>query len=141
MNRPRGPLSGLAILALTGLLAVGAGSAGATSKLIGHGVRLKGTHLWFAQGTAISPKTVSASVVPVPKQAVKVQWSVVCQKPNKADPAVDLAPSERSGETAVRAPVIVRLELPYARPPSCIVTVYATLAGSGNLTLRLQQTS
>ena len=141
MKRTGRRLSCLTLLLLTCVVAAGAMPTFGASKLIGRGVRLKGTHLWYAQGTAIVPKTISASVVPVPEQAVKVQWSVVCQKPNKIDPAVDLAAHEKSGQTAVRAAVIVKLALPYPKPPSCIVTVYATLAGNGNLTVRLEQTS
>jgi hypothetical protein len=140
VNRARRRLTSLTAVLLSGALAVGATSALGTSKVIGHGVRLKGTHLWYAQGEAVSPKTISASVVAVPEQAVKVQWSVVCQKPNKTDPAVDLAASERSGQASVHGATTVKLALPYAKPPTCIVTLYATLATNGSLTLRLQQT-
>jgi hypothetical protein len=40
----------------------------------------------------------------------------------------------------VRAAGVVKLALPYVKPPTCIATVYATLAKGGGLTLRLLQT-
>jgi hypothetical protein len=32
------------------------------------------------------------------------------------------------------------MKLPFARPPTCVATVYATLARNGGLVLRLVQT-
>jgi hypothetical protein len=122
------------------LVSVGAACGAATSKVIGHGVRLKGTSVWYAQGKAVAPRTISVRVVPIPAQAVKVQWSVVCQKPNRYDPAVHLGTGGKSGQTSVRAAATVKLALPYAKPPACIATVYATLGKNGGLTLRLLQT-
>jgi hypothetical protein len=140
VTRLRRRSTGLTTVLLLAGLVVGAASGLGPSKVIGHGVRLKGTKLWYAQGKALSPRTISARVVPVPEQPVKVQWSVVCQKPNKIDPAVDLAANERSGQVSVRAAATVKLALPYPRPPDCIVTVYATLGMEGTVMLRLQQT-
>ncbi len=140
MNRTRRPSTGFAVALLSGALVVGAPAATGTSKVIGHGARLKGTNLWYAQGKAVSPRTISASVVPVPEQRVKVQWSVVCQKANKADPAVHLATNLRSGQVFIRAATTVTLTLPSAKPPTCVVTVYATLARNGGLMLELRQT-
>ena len=125
---------------LSGALAACAAAAPVTSKVIGHGVRLKGTSVWYAHGKAIAPKTISAMVVPIPAQAVKVQWSVVCQKPNRYDPAFHLAATGKSGQASVHAAATVKLALPYAKPPTCIATVYATLGKNGGLTLRLLQT-
>jgi hypothetical protein len=34
----------------------------------------------------------------------------------------------------------MKLALPYAKPPTCIATVYATLGKKGALTVRLLQT-
>ena len=128
------------VAVLSGALAVSATAAPATTKVIGHGVRLKGTSIWYAHGKAVAPKTVSARVVSTPAQAVKVQWSVVCQKPNSSDPAVHLGTNQRSGESSVHATGTVKLALPYARPPACIATVYATLAKDvGQLTLKILQ--
>lgn len=140
MNRARSRVTGLLTVLLSATLAGGAAAALGTSTVIGHGVRLKGTNLWYAEGKAVSPKTISASVVALPEQAVKVQWSVVCQRPNKIDPAIQLAATERSGQTSVRAATTVKLALPYANPPTCIVTVYATLGTNSTLMLRLRQT-
>jgi hypothetical protein len=120
-------------------LAACVSAAPATSKEIGHGVRLKGTNVWYAHGNAVKPTTVSARVIPSPAQAVKVQWAVVCQKPNRSDPAVHLGTNQRSGQSSVHAAATVKLTLPYAKPPACVVTVYATLAKNGGLTLRLLQ--
>jgi hypothetical protein len=125
---------------LVGALAAGAAAAPVTSKVIGHGVRLKGTNVWYAQGKAAAPRTISARVVPVPAQAVKVQWSVVCQKPNRFDPAFHLAAKGTSGQASVHAAATVKLALPYAKPPTCIATVYATLGKNGGLSVRLLQT-
>ena len=122
------------------LALVGAAAAAATTKVIGHAVRLKGTNVWYAQGKAVAPRTISARVVPAPAQAVKVQWSVVCQRPNPEDPAYHLGVSSKSGQTSVHAAVTVKLALPSAKPHTCIATVYATLARGGSLTLRLLQT-
>lgn len=128
-------LSGALVLA-----AVGAAAADAESKVIGQGVRLKGTSIWFAHGKAVAPRTISASIVATPAQGVKVQWSVVCQRPNRDDPAYHLGVQSKSGQTSVRAPATVKLALPYAKPHTCVATVYATLATSGTLVLRLVQT-
>jgi hypothetical protein len=140
MNGGRGQLTrfGTALLSLALVACVAA--APVRSKVIGHGVRLKGTSIWYAHGNAVEPRTISASVVPIPGQAVKVQWSVVCQKPNKSDPAVHLGTNQRSGEVSVHAAATVKLTLPYAKPPACVATVYATLGKAGGLTLRLLQT-
>lgn len=139
MNGGRRQSTRFGTLLLSCALVVGACAAPATSKVIGHGVRLKGTNVWYAHGNAVAPRTVSAMVVPIPAQAVKVQWSVVCQKPNKADPAVHLGTNGRSGQSSVHAAATVKLTLPYVRPPACVATVYATLAKDGGLTLRLLQ--
>jgi hypothetical protein len=122
-------------------LAFGAAmSAAPTGKVIGHGARLKTTRIYLAQGTAVAPKTISASITPMPAQPVKVQWSVACQKPNKADPAIQIGATGASGQTTVRGTATVRLKLPFMKPPACVATVYATLAGKGALVLRLVQT-
>jgi hypothetical protein len=139
VKRVRRGLTGLAPVVIAAALAAGAASALAHSKVIGHGVRLKGTRLWYAEATAVSPKAISASLDPLPPQPVKVQWSVLCQRPNSVDPAVHLAADERSGRTSVRAPAVVKLALPYATPPTCVVTVYATLATRDRLVLSLSQ--
>jgi hypothetical protein len=131
---------GTALLAALTLASVAAAVAAATSKVIAHAVRVKGTNTWYAQGKAVAPRTVSARVVPIPEQSVKVQWAVVCQKPNKDDPAIHLAPRGTSGQSSVHAAATVKLALPYAKAPTCIATVYATLARNGRLELRLLQT-
>jgi hypothetical protein len=128
------------VAVISGALAINATAAPNTTKVIGHGVRLKGTSIWYAHGKAVAPRTVSARVVSTPAQSVKVQWSVVCQKPNSSDPAVHLGTDAKSGQTSVHGAATVKLALPYAKPPACIATVYATLAGDGTLVLRLLET-
>jgi hypothetical protein len=124
-----------------GALAASAAAAGGTSKEIGHAVRLKGsTKIYYAQGKAVAPKSVSAKVVPTPAQPVKVQWALACQKPNNADPAIQINASASSGQTSLRRAGTVRFKLPYPRPGNCIATVYATLSKKGSLVLRLVQT-
>lgn len=119
------------------LTVAGAAAAEATSREIGHGVRLRGSSVWFAHGKAIRPKSISAMVVPSPAQPVKVQWAVACQKPNAADPAFHLNALSKSGQVTVPAAATVKLALPYQNPHTCVATVYATLAKTGRLTLRL----
>jgi hypothetical protein len=51
---------------LSGTLVACAAAAPVTSKVIGHGVRLKGTNVWYAHGKAVAPKTISVRVVPIP---------------------------------------------------------------------------
>ena len=128
------------VAVILGLVSAGATSAASPGKVIGHGARLKTSHVFFAQGTAIAPTTVSATLAPRPAQPVKVQWSLVCQKPNKADPAIQIAANERSGTTTTHGAGTVKLVLPFAKPPTCIASVYATLARNGELVLRLVQT-
>ena len=140
MNARRGHLTRVGAALFSGVLVASAAATFTTSKVIAHGVRLKGTSVWYAHGKAASPRTISARVVPTPAQAVKVQWSVVCQKPNKSDPAVHLGTNGKSGEATVHMAATVKLALPYAKPPMCIATVYATLAKNGSLTLRVLQT-
>jgi hypothetical protein len=130
------PAAGLAALALV----PAAASADGRSEVIGRGTQLEGTRIWYVQGKARAPRGISARVVPVPPQRVKVQWSVVCQKSNPDDPAVHLGTKGASGETTVRAAATVNLALPYAKPPHCVATVYATLGARGKLTLRLLET-
>ena len=122
------------------LALVGAATAAATAKVIGHATRLKGSNVWYAQGKAATPKTLFARVVPTPVQPVKMQWAVVCQKPNKEDPAYHLGTSVKSGTTSIRGAATVKLALPYPNPPACVATVYATLAKKGELALQLLQT-
>jgi hypothetical protein len=125
---------------LAAALALAPVATALSGKVIGHGNRLKGTKIFLAQGTAIAPRTISASLAPSPSQAVKVQWSLACQKPNKVDPALKLSPTGTSGQTTVRGAAIVKLKIPFARPPTCVATVYATLARQGDLVLHLVQT-
>ena len=129
-------LSGALALALAPADGAAAGTVG---NVIGHGVRLKGTSVWFADGKAVAPKTISVEVVPVPAQAVKVQWAVVCQKPNKFDPSFHLAAKGTSGKASVHEAGTVAGP-PYPKPNTCVATVYATLGTKGRLTLRLLQT-
>ena len=128
--------------ALMGGVLLAASVAAATDgRMIGKaGVRLKGTNIWYVHGTAIKPRTLAVQVAPVPAQAVKVQWSVVCQKMNPDDPADHIGVQSKSGQTSVRGAAIVRLALPWAKPPMCVAAVYATLAAKGSLTVRLLQT-
>jgi hypothetical protein len=128
------------IVAGLALIASGMAAAAASSKVIGHGSRLRTTRIFFAHGTAVSPRTVSATLTPTPAQPVKVQWSLVCQKPNHADPAIQIAASGKTGTATVRGAGTVQLELPFKKPPTCVATVYATLAKKGSLVLRLVQT-
>jgi hypothetical protein len=130
----------MALLSTLALVPAGLAVAAPASNEIGHGVQLKGTRVWYAHGKAVAPKTLAARVVPVPEQPVKVQWSVVCQKPNRSDPAVHLGTSVESGHASVHAAATVQLALPYVKPPACVATVYATLAKNGRLLLRLLQT-
>lgn len=132
--------SGVALAAVLTCAFVPAASAGRASKVIGHAVRLKGTKIFYLQGKAATPNALFARVVPTPAQPVKVQWSVVCQKPNKADPAVHIAATGKAGEISVTKATTVKLALPYARPPACVATVYGTLSRDGGLVLRLEQT-
>ena len=127
------------VLALAVASAVPAAAA-PDAKVIGHAVRLKGTKIFYAHGTATRPRTISARVVPNPEQPVKVQWSVACQRANHFDPAVQLDTAETLGETSVRRTATVKLALPYARPRTCVATVYATLRHDGKLVLQLLQT-
>lgn len=129
-----------ALVATLALASAGVTTAAAADKVIGHGVRLKATRIFFAQGTAVEPRTVSATIATDPAQPVKVQWSLVCQKPNKADPAIPIGASSRSGQATVRRTGTVTLALPFKKPPTCVATVYATLAAKGDLVLRLVQT-
>jgi hypothetical protein len=128
------------IVAGLALTAGGMATAAASSKVIGHGSRLRTTRIFFAHGTALSPKAVSATLTTTPAQPVKVQWSLVCQKPNHADPAIQIAASGKTGTATVRGAGTVQLELPFKKPPTCVATVYATLAKKGSLVLRLVQT-
>jgi hypothetical protein len=128
-----------AVVALV-VLSSGTASGAATGKVIGHGVRLKGTKIFYAHGTATRPRTISAHVVPNPGQPVKVQWSVACQKANNFDPAIPLNTAEKLGETSVSRTATVKLALPYPRPRTCVATVYATLRHDGKLVLQLLQT-
>lgn len=130
-----GVVFGVVVLAL-----VVAAAAAATSKVIGNGVRLQGTNVWYAQGKARTPQTISVRVVPDPPQPVKVQWSVVCQKPNVHDPAYHLDATGKSGQASVSSAATVKLTLPYPKPPACVAAVYATLAKKGGLTVKLLQT-
>lgn len=126
----------VAPVVLAGALPIGVAAA-STSKVIGYGAQLKGSQVWYAHGKAVTPRMLSARVAPAAGQSAKVQWSVVCQKPNKLDPAIPVETNERSGQTSVRARATVNLTLPYARPPVCVATVYATLARRGRLTLEV----
>jgi hypothetical protein len=139
-HAPAGIRRGVLLTTVLALAFVPVATAGGTSKVIGHAVRLKGTKIFYLQGKAVTPNALFARVVPSPAQPVKVQWSVVCQKPNKADPAVHIAATGETGEISVTKATTVKLALPYARPPSCVATVYGTLTRDGDLVLHLVQT-
>jgi hypothetical protein len=129
------------VVAAFGVLASAAAAADGTSKEIGHAVRLKGsTKIYYAQGKATAPSSVSATVTPTPPQPVKVQWALACQKKNTADPAIQVNASSSSGESSVDGAGTVKFKLPYPKPSNCIATVYATLSRQGSLVLRLVQT-
>ncbi len=128
---------GVALAGALAVVAVGTASSAHTTRPFGHAAQLKGTKVWYAHGTVAAPKALSARVAPVPRQPVKVQWSVVCQKTNPADPADHIGTGVRSGQTSVDEAAVVKLALPYPKPPTCVATVYATLARSGALTLQL----
>jgi hypothetical protein len=128
-----------AALAAGLLAAVAAGASAATGKVIAHGSRLKATRIFFAQGTAVSPSLVSVRLSAKPVQPVKVQWALVCQKPNKADPAIQIAATSTQGETTVTGPATVKLKLPFKHPPTCVASVYGTLTKNGSLVLQVLQ--
>ena len=129
-----------AVLLSVALASVDAAAADGTSKTIGDGHRLKGSNIWYAEGKAPAPRTISATVRPVPSQAVKVQWAVVCQQPNSFDPSYHLGTQVKSGQVSVPSVATVKLPLPYSKPHTCVASVYATLAKPGKLTLRILQT-
>ncbi len=132
MTRARAQSAGgLVALCTLAIVAAGAASAALTTKTFGHAARLKGTKVWYVQGTAVTPKALSVKVAPVPSQPVKVQWSVVCQRTNPTDPADHIGARVSSGQTSVGTATIVKLALPFAKPPSCVATVYATLSRNG----------
>ena len=134
-------LTRIATALLIGFLLAAPVAEATDGRMIGKaGVRLKGTNIWYVQGKAVKPKTLALKVAPVPPQAVKVQWSVVCQKPNPEDPADHIGVQSKSGQTSVHGAATVQFALPYAKPPMCVATVYATLAARGILTVRLLQT-
>ena len=139
-GQPRRFRRALGVVLAFAVASGGAAAAAPTGKVIGQGVRLKGTKIFYAHGNATRPRTISARVVPNPGQPVKVQWSVACQRANRFDPAIPLNTAEKLGETSVRGPATVELALPYPRPRTCVATVYATLRHDGNLVLRLLQT-
>jgi hypothetical protein len=118
----------------------GAATAAPTTKTLGRAVHLKGSNIWYVHGTAVRPKALFAVVAPIPRQSVKVQWAVICQKANPEDPADHIDTRETGGQASVRAAAVVRLSLPYANPPTCVATVYATLVKAGGLSVRLVQT-
>lgn len=117
--------------------AAGTASSAHTTRTFGHAARLKGTKVWYAHGTVVAPNALSARVAPVPRQPVKVQWSVVCQKTNPSDPADHIGTGVSSGQSSVDGAAVVKLALPYPKPPTCVATVYATLTKNGALTLQL----
>ncbi len=114
-------------------------AAEATVKTIGQGVRLRGSNIWYAHGTAVRPAGLAAAITVPSPQPVKVQWAVVCQKPNKTDPADHLGTAEKGGQITVHGDATVSFALPYPKPPTCVVTVYATLSKADRLSLRLLQ--
>ena len=140
MKRRRRQSTFFATVLLSGVLALPAAAATAPSKVIAKGARLKGSNIWFVQGKAKRPRTLSARIVPIPVQKVKVHWAVVCQRSDPHDPAVHVSTKGTSGEVSLRAAATVKLSLPYAKPPTCVATVYATPAATGRVTLRLLQT-
>src|SRR3954468_11662309 len=142
MTRGREPSTRLVtlLLAATLALAPAAAAASAPSKVIGQGTKLKGANMWFVQGNATAVRSISVRVVPSPAQPVTVHWAVVCQKNDRYDPAIHVSAQGKSGEASVRTATTLKLTLPYAKPPTCVATVYASLEAKGRVTLRLLQT-
>jgi hypothetical protein len=142
MTRGLEPSTRLVTLLLSAMLAFAPAAAGASapSKVIGMGTKVKGANMWFVQGNATAVRTISVRVVPSPAQPVTVHWAVVCQKNDPYDPAMHVSAQGKSGEASIGAAATVKLTLPYAKPPTCVATVYATLKSSGRVALRLLQT-
>ena len=140
MTRATGHTTRLGVALLLSALVLAPPAAPAPSKIIGHGVRLKGSSVWYVHGTARAPKTISEKIVPSPVQLVKVHWAVVCQRPNVHDPARHLETKVKSGELSLHQAGTVMLVLPSLKPHTCVATIYATLESKGSVTLRLLQT-
>jgi hypothetical protein len=133
--------SGKILLAATlALLLAGVVQARTSSKVIATGVLLKGGKISYAQGTAKGPKTVSAKVIAVPAQPVKIQYSLTCTKGGTADEdAYNSSTTPSSGQFTATTSLARKLTLPFAKPTSCSVIVYATISKKGKETLTVLQ--
>jgi hypothetical protein len=121
------------------LALAGTAAARPALKVIGHGVALN-TKISYASGTAASPRAISAKIVPVPAQMVKVQWAMSCSKGSQTNAeGYNTSTKSKSGESSVHGPATVKFAMPIARPTTCTVTVYSTLAKKGKQTLSILQ--
>jgi hypothetical protein len=131
------------LLVAAAVLAAGAtAEARVAGKVIAKGVLLKDGKTGYAQANASSPAGLSLSINAVPKQKVKMQWSVVCSNgvvATAANDAYDSSTAPKVGQSLVLTPGILKLPLPIAHPKSCSVTVYATLGTKGKETLEILQ--
>jgi hypothetical protein len=128
------------LTAALALLLAGVVQARTSSKVIGTGVALKGGKISYAQATAKGPSTVSAKVIAVPAQPVKIQYSLTCTKGGTADAdAYNSSTTPSSGQFTTTTSLARKLTLPFAKPTSCSVIVYATISKKGKETLTILQ--
>jgi hypothetical protein len=128
------------LTATLALFLAGVVQARTSSKVIATGVLLKGGKIAYAQGTAKVPNTVSAKVIAVPAQPVKIQYSLTCTKGGSTDAdAYNSSTTPSSGQFTAATPLSRKLTLPFAKPTTCSVTVYATISKKGKETLTVLQ--
>lgn len=137
--RPTGKILLAAALAL---LLAGTADARTSSKVIASGVLLKGGMYAYAQGNAVWPKSLSARVTTIPSQKVLLKWSVVCAKktaPAAAAEGYNASTASKTGQKTVTSPATAALPMPFARPKTCSVSVYARLVVKAKATLQILQ--
>ena len=85
--------------------------------------------MWYVQAKATAPRTLSARVVPDPGAAGESALGRGLPEGERPLRSVHshLGAGGKSGEASIEAAATMELTLPYAKPPTCVATVYATL--------------
>jgi hypothetical protein len=78
-------------------------------------------------GDAKFPAAIDIRVLASPDQSASINWTVICTK--------DFGAGSKSGKLTAKTPVTKQLELPMPSPDDCILTGFAQLSRSGEVTI------
>ena len=138
-TRTAHPTGKILFTALLVLLLAPAAEAATSSRVIGHGSPLKGGKIVFVQTSATGPRTLFVKVTADPAQKVTVTYTIGCA-PGVSNGDVGYeATQPQTLYILAKAPLTRKLNLPFAHPRVCSLSVYSSLSKKGKQTLEVLQ--